>query len=212
VQDRAGSLRQLQTFAAVASAVLLAGVAVTGALLTWRYRPGGAWFMYERTNGVMTGTLSSNPPPGTGASHQLVGRHQVALVLSIVATLAWGVTSMLLVARVRPSRLRARVVAVSSGLLALLSWFSWRLVKWDQVAFMAVTVGGDVRGLWSVAFDRGIGFVVVGGSEVSRSTFALWVLVHLVAPVLALALLAMGWRSSRRLIRDPIDPPVGALA
>ena len=195
-------LRWLRVGAGIAAAALLVGVAVTGAQLTWRYRPdGGAdvWLL----------------PASARWSRRLVRRHQTGLLLALPSVTVWGILTLRAAWSngTAPSdgngRGRALVTAasVAAVVFTLLSAFAWRLVKFDQIALWAVTVGADIRGLWYAAFSEHVRFVLVGDVEVSQTTVAVWVVVHLVAPVLALAAMATASRGRRRPTTRPAGTP-----
>jgi hypothetical protein len=74
-------------------------------------------------------------------------------------------------------------------------------LRWDQLALEAVTVGSDFgAGIWHAAFDDGIVFVLVDGSEVEQSVYAQLAIVHTIGlPLLILAGLGvLAWRRLRR--------------
>jgi quinol-cytochrome oxidoreductase complex cytochrome b subunit len=58
--------------------------------------------------------------------------------------------------------------------------YTGSLLPWDQLALRAVTVGTDIRGM-SATWDRGVRFILIGGVEVSPSTFRRWAIAHVVA-------------------------------
>jgi hypothetical protein len=78
--------------------------------------------------------------------------------------------------------------------LTALTVRAWQQVRWEQLALRAVTVGDDIDGLWYAAFSDQVRFAFVNGrGEVPPGDMAPWVIVHLLAPVLALAAVAAGW-------------------
>lgn len=199
--SRPGSVDRLggvEVVLAVIALVALADVALTGAFLTWRYHPS--------VPGVPDYALRE----AARWSRVLARRHQLGLVLALPTVAAWAVVSMLHgrgpgLAPVRRWVVRsAALVAVTA---ALVTSFAWQLVKWDQVALRAVTVGENLRGLWFAGFDDGVRFVLVGGVEVAPSTFALWVVVHLLAPLVAVAGVVAATIAGRRASPLPtVDP------
>jgi hypothetical protein len=220
MQDVEADAQRWQSLVAGVSAVLLLAVAGFGALLTWRYRP--AFPTFAGPDGSSTGTLSFILPEGSRWSRYLVGRHREALLVASVSTVVWSAITIRRMVSSRPASLRRAITGAAAllvPLLTLLTWFSWNLVEWDQLGLWAVTAGKDYNGLWPAAFDDDVRFVMVGGSEVNQSTFTIWVVIHLIAPMIALFALVVGWRSSRGLVaagsvgtpaRVDASPPPGA--
>jgi quinol-cytochrome oxidoreductase complex cytochrome b subunit len=55
--------------------------------------------------------------------------------------------------------------------------FTGYLLPWDQLALRSVTTGSNLRGIrW--LFDGEVRFVLVGGTEISVSTYRAWAIVH----------------------------------
>ena len=94
----------------------------------------------------------------------------------------------------RPFPIVTTAVATLAAAVAILTR---DMVTWEQVAFASVRVGGGEAGYWFAAFDPDVAFVVVDGSEVGRSAYAVRLVVHLLAPVATAALLALGVRAAR---------------
>jgi quinol-cytochrome oxidoreductase complex cytochrome b subunit len=66
--------------------------------------------------------------------------------------------------------------------------YSGLLLRWDQLALWAVTVGTDFHGYGFLFNDTRVKFTLIDGSEVGVGTLRAWFLVHVVAvPVLAAA-------------------------
>lgn len=91
-------------------------------------------------------------------------------------------------------------------------------MRFDQLGLWAVAVGTDVRGLWYAAFSDDVRFALVPGiGEVPPAELQRWVLVHLLSPVVALAVLGVGWAATkpprasgpRRSIVTPTSDPHG---
>lgn len=166
--------------ARVVAAIALLLVAFTGAALTWRYRPdaGGAEHLL---------------PPSPRWSRRLVRWHEVSMLVAAPALIAVGG----LTAADRTAWSRRKWVRVSSSITAagliVLTARSWQQVRWEQLGLWAVTVGDDIQGLWYPAFSDEVRFAIVNGAEVPPSTLAPWVVLHLLAPVLSLAFVAVGW-------------------
>lgn len=180
-------LRWMRVGAGIAGTLLLVSSALTGALLTWRYVP-------------VVGSDTLQMDARGRWSYRLVHCHQSSLALALPVLALWlALTAHEVWAR-GTARRKVGVIgsAVAAMLLTLVTSFVWYLVKWDQVAMQAVTVGDDLKGLWFAAFSDRVMFVLIGGVEVSQRVFAPWVVVHLVAPVLALAAMATALRMNRR--------------
>ena len=101
-------------------------------------------------------------------------------------------------------------------MLVALTALAWDQVKFEGLGLWAVTVGSGTRGLWYAAFSDDVRFVFVDGmGDVSPSNIAPWVVVHLVAPFVALALASAGWladRSPRGARRSIVAPQAEARA
>lgn len=94
--------------------------------------------------------------------------------------------------RHRPWALAATDVGtVAAGATTLLS----PLVMWDQLALNAVTVGSNIRGLWwPLAHGEELRFLIIDGAEIGVATYQRWLVVNIVAVVVACAaLLASAW-------------------
>lgn len=195
------SLRWLREGAGGAAIVLLIITAATGTLLASRYRPDGGW-----------GTIAELPASARW-SRRLVRRHEVALRLAIPLVAIWGALTIRAVwartdAAIDAARRRAAGASVVAALfLCLVTAVSWRLVAFEQIALGAVTVGSDIKGLWFAAFSSDVRFVLIRGVEVSQTTIAVWVVVHLLAPLLALAAMAVAWREHQRAATAAVRPP-----
>lgn len=119
-----------------------------------------------------------------------------ATVVLLAAAVAAGVLAVRAQAAGRLGRGGARrgvilagtVVALVAAVLALLTR---PLVAWDQIALRSVRTGTDVQGYWFGAFSDDVVFVLVDGVEVSQREYAVVLLAHLGAPVLAVVALAV---------------------
>lgn len=104
----------------------------------------------------------------------------------VFAAVVVGVVIGLRSSRPAVSSGRAAIVASAVTVIAgVLTVATRPLVQWDQLALWAVTTGSDVGGYWYAAFDEGVRFVLLGGSEVSQRRYAATLVVHLIAPVVA---------------------------
>lgn len=173
------SVRPAAVTATVLAAVAAVVTAYTGAVLAGTYRPGAP--------GAPTHLL----PPQVARSVVWVDRHRVASVvlLALVVVAAVLVAGAVVAGRVRRGApvVAAMLVAVVAALGTALTH---DLVLFDQLALRQVTVGTDLDGFWTAAFDEQVRFVLVGGTEVSRRAYATAVVVHLAAPVVAGAALS----------------------
>jgi hypothetical protein len=128
----------------------------------------------------------------------LVQAHEASIYVAIFALALW--CALTIADRAQRSRRTAVVLGVSLGAVAMvaLTAVAWNRVHWVQLGLWAVTVGNGVRGLWYAAFSDDVRIVFVDGmGEMSPSDVAPWVLVHLVAPFVALALVVAGWLADR---------------
>lgn len=144
---------------------------------------------------------------GTPAAHsaEWVDRHQLAslALLALVVVVAALVVWVVVTGSGRPGApILAAVLIAMAGALATM--VTRGLVRFDQVALRQVTVGLDMAGYWSAAFDADVLFVLVDGVQVSPQAYAAAVLVHLVAPVVAAAALLV---VAGELLRDGDLPP-----
>lgn len=166
--------------AAVAGGLLLV-VVLTGWGLARRYHP-GPW--------------GDTGLPAVAWTRRLARWHRTAMALAVPATIAW----VLLLWPAREARRRGVAIVAGSVAIALglVTSLTWDLVRFDQIALRSVTVGVDLsqRGLWWPAFDPDVLFVFVRGREVSRATYARWLLVHLFAPMAAVVALVISWWAS----------------
>lgn len=129
----------------------------------------------------------------------------VAAVVALVATSLIAsvllVTTRLKLASARTSHV---VLAIGAFTLAVIAWYTTALVRWEQLALYAVTVGSDIDGYWAAAFGDGVRFVLVDNDEVGQTSYATALCAHLAAP--ALAGVALGWlcwsamRTARRAV------------
>jgi hypothetical protein len=182
-------LERLTLWASVALVVASLSVLASGLMLTLRYRPAGP------------GVPASELPPAAAWSQTLEDWHANGLRLLALAGFAWLLVSTYraLTGAVPPGR-RLPVLATASLVLvgALATGVAWLLVRWEQLALEAVTVGTHAQGLWFAAFSDEVLFVIVGGTEVSQGTYAPWVIAHLAFPVMVLVTAAIGWRAMQQ--------------
>jgi quinol-cytochrome oxidoreductase complex cytochrome b subunit len=184
----------------VVAAAALVGLALTSLLLTWRYRP---------SSGVETYLL----PASLRWSRRLVRRHQLAALIALPSLALWAALTV----RHLAERSRARVTVIASAIAAMalvaVTELAWRRIRWDQLGLWAVTVGDEFAGTWVAGSAGRVRFAVVAGHEVSPGSIRFWTIVHLAAPVLALAALAACWlvarppRPPRRSIVEPDPAP-----
>jgi len=157
----------------VAVGLLVVAVAITDVQVTWRYRPA------PESTALLT--------DGSRWSRTIVRRHEVAIrLLASVGFLWFGLTGWLALRRA-PRRFGVAGAAVAAYVAMLVTSVAWSIVKWDQLALWAVTVGLNAQGLWYAAFSDQVRFVLIGCVEVSQAAYRDWVVVHLLAPWVALA-------------------------
>ncbi len=165
--------------AAVLAAVTALVAASTVAVLAGTYHPS------------RPGTPAHLLPPEVARSEVWVDRHRMAsdALLALVVVTAVLVAGAVVAGRVRRGApvVAAVVVAVVAALATVLTR---DLVLFDQLALHQVTVGTDLDGFWTAAFDEQVRFVLVGGAEVSRRAYATALVVHLAAPLVAGAALS----------------------
>ena len=176
---------QARRGSALGAAIALTIVVLTGAALTWRYRPDGGGPHYNLT-------------PEVRWSRRLVRWHEISTLVAVPALVIWCVLTI----RDRPPLPRRAGIVVGSTVMSIalvaLTARAWQRVRWDQLGLWAITVGTDVKGLWYAAFSDDVRFALVPGiGEVPPAELQRWVLVHLLSPVLALAALGVGWAASQ---------------
>jgi quinol-cytochrome oxidoreductase complex cytochrome b subunit len=156
----------------------LAGLAVTGLYLSFRYFP------TERS--VRT----------TDVRHL----HLVLTWLLSLTTVGLVITSIGRAVERRHGEVPAIVLPVAAFLVVGAASSTGLGLRWSQIALEAVTAGSFGTGIWHAAFDDGVAFVLVRGSEVEQSTYAQLAIVHTIAlPLLIAATLGLlAWRRLRR--------------
>jgi hypothetical protein len=163
-----------------------AGLAATGVLLIFLYRP-------------------DDPVTGDRADlWWLRGAHSVTSMLFIGA--AAGIVAVLAVAFVRRLPVPPGwFVGLAALLVALLGLMSGQLIAWDRLVTEPFADGSDARGIVDALSDD-VRSIVVNGAGVSRGAYAAWAGVHVVAvPLLALGLAGIVRRRARR--PAPDEPP-----
>jgi hypothetical protein len=98
----------------------------------------------------------------------------------------------------RPLPIAATAVATAAAAVGIVTR---DMVTFDQIALTSVRVGEGISGYWFAAFDDDVAFLLVDGAEVGQGAYARALVVHLVAPVLAGAALAVAVSSVRRHVR-----------
>jgi quinol-cytochrome oxidoreductase complex cytochrome b subunit len=158
-------LRRWLWWATVALGLVLVG---TGGWLSLFYRPPGQKAFNSTTTGPQF----------------LHVVHWVAALLFLAVLVGLAVSTVVAWTRTGPVAVGVVVVAVA------LLW-TGTLLPWDQLALWAVTVGTNIRGFFTAAFDDQVKFVLIGGVEISRATLRAWFVVHaFVLPVAGVACLA----------------------
>ncbi len=178
----------------IAVGVLTAEVvvlAVSGLWLIFFYRPSAAqaWPGYPNLD-TSAGGLGFVPP-----------LHRVAAFIAVPSALVAGVL-VVVDSRVRRGGWRQGRLALGAGpalvVATLAAWFTGYLLRWDQLALFAVTVGTNMSG-YGFLFGSSVKFALVGSTEVTTSTMLRWFLVHtVVLSVLLAGALFVAWRPRRR--------------
>jgi quinol-cytochrome oxidoreductase complex cytochrome b subunit len=124
---------------------------------------------------VLTGVwlaLEYRPPLGGD------GRGFARTVHSTAAALLfWSAIASVVAVLARRVLRRRWALAVAGLLLVAAASFTGYLLPWDQLALRSVTTGNNLRGIrW--LFDGEVRFVLVGGTEISVSTYRAWAIVH----------------------------------
>ncbi len=144
----------------VASVAVLALLFWTGVYLTWNYRPSPpAWI---------------TPIPSVRFEEAVKRVHHFAAT-GLLGLLGATVVLSVLVALLH-RRWVAPLAAAIAAIVAFAGSFSGRLLRWDQLALWAVTVGTNLRGytlLWDGARIR---YVLLGHSEMSVGELRVWYL------------------------------------
>jgi hypothetical protein len=172
--------RRLVVVALAVAAVAAVATAALGFVLADVYRPqdqGGAW---RNTHLVVSVAF-------------LVGSATAAVV---------GVVSVTDGRRPRVPVL-VPVCALVATVAAAVTLLTRSLVAWDFLGLRSVTVGTDVSGYWTPAFDDEVVIVLVGATEATPGEYAVALLAHLAAPVLGAAALVVATRVARRSLRRP---------
>jgi quinol-cytochrome oxidoreductase complex cytochrome b subunit len=151
-------------------------VAVTGVWLAQHYRPGPR---------VEVPPNRFRIEVGGGWIHEV---HVWAAIVLQAAAVALALVMVGALVRRRTGGV-SRVAALASVGLAVavvLGFVSGRDLRWNQLALWAVTVGGRFEGVWGIAFDESVRFVLVPGQgEVAPDEYRTWAVAHLVAvPIL----------------------------
>ena len=128
------------------------------------------------------------------------GLHRVAATAALWLAVLLAALSLVrwLVERGDSRRLRGSAVVAGLGVVVILfASFTGYLLPWDQLALLVGSAPTDFRGIDNAAFSHSVRFVLIGGSEVGRSTYRLWAVLHTIAvPFVLLAL--VGWAAMVR--------------
>jgi quinol-cytochrome oxidoreductase complex cytochrome b subunit len=164
------------------AAALIGVLAVSGVLLTFRYRPGS----------------SALRAIHSGAAYLLM---LSGIVLAIASITLFGI---------RRQWVRS-VFPVIAGVLALAAVLTGLVLPWDQLAMNAVTVGGAIKGYGDVLRGGSVKYVIVGNSEVEVGAFRTWFWAHAVLLPVALGyVLFLIGKAGRRESEKPARREVGA--
>jgi quinol-cytochrome oxidoreductase complex cytochrome b subunit len=153
--------------------VLIAVLVITGVMLVLGYRPD-----VTAANGI-TSHLR------TRTIHRVASQ----LLFPAFGGVAVAAAGLALV-RHRAARLVAPIVA---GLAVFAASITGYLLPWDQLAVTHVAVGSHMDGYRAILFHDNVRFVLIGNSEISTSTLARWVWIHMigVTPLLVVLLVVV---------------------
>jgi quinol-cytochrome oxidoreductase complex cytochrome b subunit len=188
---------------AAVAGVLILVLAVTGAYLSFRYRP--------QVSEAFEGVEGLEGFERHGLPETMRTVHTGASTLLFWAGFGLFVTGLGRAVQSFREGNGRRATAAAGGLpLALLvavvlASFTGYLVAYEQLALGSITVASGFDGVWAAAFDADVVFILVEGSEVEQSEFARWVLVHVAAvPIVLIALTAaIGRKLTRRTASEP---------
>jgi quinol-cytochrome oxidoreductase complex cytochrome b subunit len=163
----------------VAEAAALATL-VGAVVLASDYRPSGPAEAWHRAEPIRSSDGWERMQQWAAAAAVLAGLAAVVLLLALVVrgTIRRGWVP-----------LSAAVIAAGAAVTALATR---SLVQYDQLALWAVTVGDDIAGYWFAAFDDGVRFVIVDGTEVDQGSYARALVVHLAMPAVAALVAGLG--------------------
>lgn len=173
-----------RTWMTAALVVALAVSAMTGMLLLVLYEP------TTHLQGFPVGTASP-------LSRVLLVVDTIARQASVVLSLVWVGISLGFAPRGASRRVAVLIGGLVVVVFCLAAWYFTSLVRWDQIALWAVTVGTDTKGYLPAATPDQVRFVLVDGSEISQGAYSTWLSVYLGAPLAAMAAVAIGWVSAR---------------
>ena len=182
------TLRKVGMAAAGAALLCAVGTASAGIVLAGSYRP--------HAPGAEMALL----PSGVRRSAAWVDWYVIGSSSMLVfAAVVVGVVVGLRFSRPAVSSGRAAMVASAVTVIAAVVTVATRpLVQWDQLALWAVTTGSDVDGYWYAAFGDGVRFVLLGGRGLSQGRYAATLVVHLIAPVVAVVGAGLSLRTLMR--------------
>jgi quinol-cytochrome oxidoreductase complex cytochrome b subunit len=160
------ALRRLLVAAVIVSGAVLA---VSGAWLTFNYRPNASIFAehVDRPLGLARTT------------------HVWTTWVFLVA--AAGLAGMEVVRRRLPGAAASGGIVVAAlGLVV-----NGRGLPWDQLGLWAVRADTDYRGIVKAASDDTVRFILIGGMEVGQADYRVVALAHLALGLMAAVLVAM---------------------
>jgi hypothetical protein len=195
--DLARVLAALRPPSAVVSMVALAAVVLSSVVLLREFMPDLLWdgpFPSDALVAVTDPVMQYGP-------RGWVRLHEVGLLVGVVATIVWALLTVRSVRRTPATRSAPTMLGAAIGVLAVVvAAMTWRLVRWDQLAFwqvMAAPFASDRVGLWAPAVDDHVRFLLIGGSEVEPSTYLRRLVVHVGAPLVAAAAVLVTTRLTR---------------
>ncbi len=100
---------------------------------------------------------------------------------------------------------RNALLAATAALAMVIGATSGLFLPWDQLALESVTVGDRTAGFGAV-FGDDVKFVLIDGAVVSPNAMRFWLIVHLLAGLVAVVAAVIAAVSIRR-TRDVLPPP-----
>lgn len=182
----------------VTAGALVAVLALSGAMLTFRYRPD-----------PLAG-LGGNEAPSSLFTARNVHRLASWLLLVDLFVLA----ALVLMHSVAARRPWATLLPISVFAVTVFAMWTGQLLPWDQLALAEVTVGRDLRGYGKILFGDDVRSVLIDNIEISPGALSSWFWSHSVVIPLALvvglaAMARLSGGDRYRVSRRGTAPPRG---
>jgi quinol-cytochrome oxidoreductase complex cytochrome b subunit len=180
-----GLVRVLRWFV-IAAAVVFVVLLGTGLYLVWWYRPveALAWSSVQHVESSVA------------FGEHVRDVHRISARVLLPLLVATAVVAIVLAVRRR--RMLGGALAAVAVVAAFGGSFSGRLLRWDQLALRAVTVGTNLRGYsWLWNGDQ-VRYALLGSKQISAGALGAWFVVHTVAiPLVLIAISLVMWRATR---------------